>query len=61
LPQRSRVRLRAFRRRSERNGSFAVETRERVELRALLVRLAAQHCNAAKRAMPKRRPRVSGH
>jgi hypothetical protein len=44
-----------------RNGGFAVETRKRVELRALLVRLAAQHCNAAERAMPKRRLRMSGH
>jgi hypothetical protein len=61
LPQRSLIRLRALRRRSKRNGGFAVETRKGVELRALLVRLAAQHCNAAKRAMSKRRPRVSRH
>jgi len=59
--QPSRVRLRAFRRRSKRNGGLAVETRKRVELRVLLVRLAAQHCNAAERAMLNRRPRMSGH
>src|SRR5438876_9061547 len=56
----SLIRLRALRRRSERNGGFAVEARKRVELPALLVRLAAQHCNAAERAMPNRRSRVSG-
>jgi len=61
LPLPSRMRLRAFRRRSKRNGGFAVETRKRVELRALLVRLAAQHGNAAERAMPERRSRLSGH
>src|SRR5262249_27720134 len=59
--QPSLVRFRAPRRRRKRNGGFAVETRKRVELRALLVRLAAQHCNAAERAMPNRRPRMSGH
>src|SRR6516165_6875453 len=57
----SLVRLRALRWRSETNNGFAIETRKRVELRTIFVRLAAQHCNPAQRAMPNRRSRRSGH
>ncbi len=57
----SLARLRALRRRSERNNGFAIETGKRVEPCTIFVRLAAQHCQPAERAMPKGRSRLSGH
>ena len=57
----SLIRLRALRRRSETNNGLAIETRKRVELRALFVGFAAHHCNPTERAMPNRRSRLSGH
>jgi len=57
----SLIRLRALWRWSEADGGFAIETRKRVELRILFVRLAAQHCNPKERAMPNRRSRLNGH
>ena len=57
----SLIRLRALWRWSEADGGFAIETRKRVELRILFVRLAAHHCNPTERAMPNRRSRLSGH
>jgi hypothetical protein len=57
----SLVRLGALRRRSETNNGFAIETRKRVELRTIFVRLAAQHCKPTERAMPNGRSRLTGH
>ena len=57
----SLIRLRALWRWSEADGGFAIETRKRVELRTLFVRLAAQHCNPTERAMPNQRWRLNGH
>src|SRR2546430_12284473 len=51
----SLIRIGALWRRSETNNGLAIETRKRVELRTLFVRLAAHHCNPTERAMPNRR------
>lgn len=57
----SLVWLGTLRRGSKSNDGLTIETRKRVKVRSLFVRLAADHCKPAERTMPNRRPQRGGH